>query len=269
MEKPTGRSTEQPAEQRAEQPAERPAGQQVERTAWQPTDNAPSDDALRRASARVRAGRVLQMVAIVLVACEVAAIAAGVAMPLIEMLSEGPLDAPLLLGPVVMASAGMTLLVLIALLPWILLGISIALRCSADPAVRCSARASRPVEVARNAAGVVAALVMVPLVGLALLLATVDEGYVAGEPSEAGDRVVIVEHHFLLLSSGDVYLVPAGSVTGECIASFSCDDTYSPGYAGSYRVTWNGRSPHVQVWSDSAVDGMVPLDIEASSADAS
>lgn len=144
-----------------------------------------------------------------------------------------------------------------------------ALRCSADPAVRCSARASRPVEVARNAAGVVAALVMVPLVGLALLLATVDEGYVAGEPSEAGDRVVIVEHHFLLLSSGDVYLVPAGSVTGECIASFSCDDTYSPGYAGSYRVTWNGRSPHVQVWSDSAVDGMVPLDIEASSADAS
>lgn len=48
------------------------------------------------------------------------------------------------------------------------------------------------------------------------------------------------------------------------VPMLSLADAYSPVYAGSYRVTWHGRCAHVQVWSDSAVDPMVPLDVTAS-----
>ena len=217
-------------------------------------------DASRRAAARVRIGRALQIVSFALAGIEVAALAAGV--PVLSLADAVSL--PWVFGPFVVANPGTAALALAASLPWILLAVSVILRCSVAPEVRCAHRSRRAVEVMRNLVSVIAAFVMVPLVALALLLATIEEGYVVGPPSEAGDRIVIVERHFLLLSSGDVYVVPAGALAGEHVSAFSCDDTYSPVYAGSYRVTWRGRCAHVQVWSDSAVDPMVPLDVTAS-----
>lgn len=216
--------------------------------------------ALRHAAVRVRIGRGLQIVSLTLTVIEVAMLVAGV--PVLSLADA--VSSPWVFGPFVVANPGTAALVLIALLPWVFLAASVILRYSAALDVRRAHRSRRAVEVARNLASVIAAFVMVPLVAPALLLAIVEEGYVVGPPSEAGDRIVIVERHFLLLSSGDVYIVPAGALVGEHVGAFTCDDAYSPVYAGSYRVTWHGRCAHVQVWSDSAVDPMVPLDVTAS-----
>lgn len=86
-------------------------------------------------------------------------------------------------------------------------------------------------------------------------LATLDAKIM--EPSSpSGDRVVVVERHLLLSSSGTVYFAPFACPFGIPAGTFYCDDAYSPLRANTVSVQWRGRNAAVSVWSDSAADPM-------------
>ena len=90
------------------------------------------------------------------------------------------------------------------------------------------------------------------------VFSVIDEPYFAEPAGPYGDRVLVIEHHFLLGSSGDIYYVPAGLPFALKQGSFSCDDAYSPMRAGSYSLSWSDRTAALSVWSDTAADPMVP-----------
>lgn len=91
------------------------------------------------------------------------------------------------------------------------------------------------------------------------LLYFMDEPYWAAPTGPFGVRVLVIEHHFLLLSSGDVYYVIPGVPLPVHAGEFSCDDSYSPMRAGTYSLQWVGLSADMSIWSDSSSQGMVPF----------
>ena len=187
------------------------------------------------------AARVLYALALVTCLVGIAAFAA--------VLASVP-PAPLVLGPLVIADAILSVAIASSLACPVLL---IAARVVRPPLQRSAA--------ARFARGLVSALCVLAVLAIlapAALLAVADEPYFAEPAGPNGDRVLVIEHHFLLASSGDIYYVPAGLPFAFKQGNFTCDDAYSPMRAGSYSLSWSGRTATLSVWSDTAADPMVP-----------
>jgi hypothetical protein len=120
------------------------------------------------------------------------------------------------------------------------------------PAVRRTAdRRPTIVRVGAIAVTVLAVLVMLPTTAFALLIQSLDTPALVGGAGPSGCRVLVVDHTFLLLSSGDVYVVPPGPVAvARPAGGYGADDGYSPVAMGTVSVTWEGDDASVNVWSD-------------------
>lgn len=106
------------------------------------------------------------------------------------------------------------------------------------------------------AVSVLAVLVMLPTAALALLAQSLDTPALVGGAGPSGCRVLVVDHTFLLLGSGDVYAVPPGPVAvARPAGGYGADDGYSPVAMGTVSVIWEGDDASVNVWSD---DGTRP-----------
>lgn len=159
--------------------------------------------------------------------------------------------APLVIGPVVIVNLPLLDVLLFSCVSPLLLLIALFLR----PVEK---RGSIPWRIGRALASALCTFVATCTFLCGALVFVVDEPYLLEPASNQGDRVLIVEHHFLLLSSGDIYYVPSGSVFAEPKGSFICDDSYSPVRADSYSLSWTDKTAHLEIWSDSPADPMVP-----------
>lgn len=187
------------------------------------------------------ASRVLYALALVTCLMGVATFAAG--------LASAP-AVPLVIGPLVITDVAALVAIAASLVCPVLL---IAAR-----VVRPSTQRSTAARVARGLVSALCVLAVLAILAPAALLALADEPYFADPAGPYEDRVLVIEHHFLLASSGDIYYVPAGLPFALKQGSFSCDDAYSPMRAGSYSLSWNNRTATLSVWSDTAADPMVP-----------
>jgi len=107
------------------------------------------------------------------------------------------------------------------------------------------------VRVGAIAVTVLAVLVMLPTAAVALLALSLDTPALVGGASPSGCRVLVVDHTFLLLGSGDVYAVPPGFVAmARPAGGYGADDGYSPVAMGTVSVTWEGDDASVNVWSN-------------------
>ena len=158
---------------------------------------------------------------------------------------------PLVIGPVAIVNLPLLGVLLFSCASPLLLLIALFLR-------PIEKRGSIPWRIGRALASALCTFVATCTFLCGALVFVVDEPYLLELASNQGDRVLIVEHHFLLLSSGDIYYVPSGSIFPEENGSFTCDDSYSPVNAGSYSLTWSDRTAHLEIWSDSQADPMVP-----------
>lgn len=158
---------------------------------------------------------------------------------------------PLVIGPVVIVNLPLLDILLFSCASPLLLLIALFLR----PVEK---RGSIPWRIGRALVSALCTFVAMCTFLYGALFFIVDEPYLLEPSSNQGDRVLIVEHHFLLASSGDIYYVPAGSVFTESKGSFICDDAYSPVRADSYSLSWTDRTAHLEIWSDSPADPMVP-----------
>lgn len=159
--------------------------------------------------------------------------------------------APLVIGPVVIVNLPLLDVLLFSCVSPLLLLIALFLR----PVEK---RGSIPWRIGRALASALCTFVAMCTFLYGALFFVVDEPYILEPSSNQGDRVLIVEHHFLLASSGDIYYVPAGSVFAEPESGFICDDAYSPVRADSYSLSWTDRTAYLEIWSDSPADPMVP-----------
>ncbi|MEE0343921.1 MAG: hypothetical protein UDM08_03925 [Eggerthellaceae bacterium] len=159
--------------------------------------------------------------------------------------------APLVIGPVVIVNLPLLDVLLFSCVSPLLLLIALFLR----PVEK---RGSIPWRIGRALASALCTFVAMCTFLYGALFFVVDEPYLLEPTSNQGDRVLIVEHHFLLASSGDIYYVPAGSVFAESKGGFSCDDAYSPVRVDSYSLSWTDRTAYLEIWSDSPADPMVP-----------
>jgi hypothetical protein len=107
------------------------------------------------------------------------------------------------------------------------------------------------VRVGAIAVTVLAVLVMLPTTALVLFAQALDTPALVGGASPSGCRVLVVDHTFLLLGSGDVYAVPPGPVAvARPAGGYVTDDGYSPVAMGTVSVTWEGDDASVNVWSN-------------------
>lgn len=158
---------------------------------------------------------------------------------------------PLVIGPVAIVNLPLLGVLLFSCASPLLLLIALFLR-------PIEKRGSIPWRIGRALASALCTFVATCTFLCGALVFVVDEPYLLEPASNQGDRVLIVEHHFLLLSSGDIYYVPSGSVFAEPKGSFICDDSYSPVRADSYSLSWTDKTAHLEIWSDSPADPMVP-----------
>lgn len=159
--------------------------------------------------------------------------------------------APLVIGPVVIVNLPLIYVLLFSFAAPLLLLIALFLR----PVEK---RGSIPWRIGRALASSLCTFVAICTFLYGALFFIVDEPYILEPSSNQGDRVLIIEHHFLLASSGDIYYVPAGSVFAKSKGGFICDDAYSPVGADSYSLTWTDRTAHLEIWSNSPADPMSP-----------
>lgn len=157
----------------------------------------------------------------------------------------------LVIGPVVIVNLPLLYVLLFSFAAPLLLLIALFLR----PVEK---RGSIPWRIGRALASAFCTFVAICTFLYGALFFIVDEPYILEPSSNQGDRVLIIEHHFLLASSGDIYYVPAGSVFAEPEGGFICDDAYSPVRAGSYSLSWTDRTAHLEIWSNSPADPMSP-----------
>lgn len=158
---------------------------------------------------------------------------------------------PLVIGPVVIVNLPLLDALLFSCASPLLLLIALFLR-------PLEKRGSIPWRIGRALASALCTFVAMCTFLYGALFFVVDEPYLLEPASNQGDQVLIVEHHFFLTSSGDIYYVPAGSIFSEDNGGFTCDDSCSPVNAGSYSLTWSDRTAHLEIWSDSPADPMVP-----------
>ena len=79
----------------------------------------------------------------------------------------------------------------------------------------------------------------------ALMLASVSTPYLLKPANASGTRVLVVNHSFLLLGSGDVYVVDRGAVVPQHIGSYMADDGYDPIASNTYTLSWQGETPQL------------------------
>ena len=158
---------------------------------------------------------------------------------------------PLVIGPIAIVNLPLLYVLLFSFAAPLLLLIALFLR-------SVEKRGSIPWRIGRALASALCTFVAACTFFCSALVFVIDEPYLLEPSSNQGDRILVVEHHFLLLSSGDVYYVPAGSIFAEENGGFICDDAYSPINAGSYSLSWTDRTAHLKIWSDSPADPMTP-----------
>lgn len=158
---------------------------------------------------------------------------------------------PLVIGPIAIVNLPLLYVLLFSFAAPLLLLIALFLR-------SVEKRGSIPWRIGRALASALCTFVAACTFLCSALVFVIDEPYLLEPSSNQGDRILVVEHHFLLLSSGDVYYVPAGSIFAEENGGFICDDAYSPINAGSYSLSWTDRTAHLKIWSDSPADPMTP-----------
>lgn len=171
---------------------------------------------------------------------------------MIVLLSSDVEIPPLVLGPIVLVNTPLILAIILALCCPILFHIALFLR-------PIQYRGGILKRIGRALVSAICSTVAIITLLYGALLFIIDEPYLLDPPSMNGDRILIVEHHFLLASSGDVYYVPSGSIVAETDGWFMCDDAYSPVRAHSYSLSWNERVAHLEIWSDSPADPMSRL----------
>lgn len=158
---------------------------------------------------------------------------------------------PLVIGPIAIVNLPLLYVLLFSFAAPLLLLIALFLR-------SVEKRGSIPWRIGRALASALCTFVAACTFLCSALVFVIDGPYLLEPSSNQGDRILVVEHHFLLLSSGDVYYVPAGSIFAEENGGFICDDAYSPINAGSYSLSWTDRTAHLKIWSDSPADPMTP-----------
>ena len=158
---------------------------------------------------------------------------------------------PLVIGPIAIVNLPLLYVLLFSFAAPLLLLIALFLR-------SVEKRGSIPWRIGRALASALCTFVAACTFLCSALVFVIDEPYLLEPSSNQGDLILVVEHHFLLLSSGDVYYVPAGSIFAEENGGFICDDAYSPINAGSYSLSWTDRTAHLKIWSDSPADPMTP-----------
>lgn len=79
----------------------------------------------------------------------------------------------------------------------------------------------------------------------ALMYASISTPYLLKPASASGTRVLVVNHSFLLLGSGDVYVVKRGAVIPQHIGSYMGDDGYDPIGNNVYTLDWQGETPQL------------------------
>ncbi len=187
------------------------------------------------------------------------AIAAALCMPPFEEAA----NTVFMIGPAVIAPAGYTLALLLASLAAVLMAVAFLVRRSTSKAASpaCgdaeSAGDSREDDsrnavprrrkglgrAVRRAGNGLATCAIVVTIAIAGLFCLISEPHAADPPSNAGDRIVVVERNVLLSGYGTVYFVPYGTGCGYEIARYSADDGYSPMTFGTYSLSWQGRTP--------------------------
>lgn len=158
---------------------------------------------------------------------------------------------PLVIGPIAIVNLPLLVVLLFSCAAPLLLLVALFLR----PVEK---RGSIPWRIGRALASALCTFVATCTFLCGALVFVIDEPYLLEPSSNQGDRILVVEHHFLLQSSGDVYYVPAGNILAEPEGGFICDDAYSPVRAGSYSLSWTGRTAHLEIWSNSPADPMSP-----------
>ena len=158
---------------------------------------------------------------------------------------------PLVVGPIAIVNLPLLYVLLFSFAAPLLLLIALFLR-------SVEKRGSTPWRIGRALASALCTFVAACTFLCSALVFVIDEPYLLEPSSNQGDRILVVEHHFLLLSSGDVYYVPAGSIFAEENGGFICDDAYSPIRVDSYSLSWTDRTAYLEIWSDSPADPMVP-----------
>lgn len=103
--------------------------------------------------------------------------------------------------------------------------------------------------------GVVLATLAVVLVAAAALvpisLAAATTSYHVLTPSGPdGCRIVVAEDTFLLLGSGRIFVLGAGSLQAREVGRFDTDDGYRPISLGTYRLSWNGVQGDLSLWGE-------------------
>lgn len=92
----------------------------------------------------------------------------------------------------------------------------------------------------------------VALCGTVGLLGASSGAYLLSPASPAGARVLEVDRSKLLLGSGDLYVLPPGSVVAKKRASHLFDDGVDPVRTGDYVLIWDGEVAHLSLWGTSA-----------------
>jgi len=80
------------------------------------------------------------------------------------------------------------------------------------------------------------------------LAAAVTSYHVLQPAGPQGCRIVVAEDTFLLLGSGRVFVLPAGSHRPRQVTTFSTDDGYRPISLNTYRLTWDGPTASLALW---------------------
>ena len=106
---------------------------------------------------------------------------------------------------------------------------------------------SRARVVVVTAVSVLAVALGVAAGALSTLLALVDTSYLLDPASPGGARVLVVQHSFLLMGSGDVYLVEPGDPVPRAFRFYQTDDGYDPIAAGDYVLSWQGETPNLSI----------------------
>ena len=92
------------------------------------------------------------------------------------------------------------------------------------------------------------------------LFALVSTPYLLSTASPSGDRVLVVENSFLLLSSQDIYYLSSPWPFAQPSGFSTADNGYDPIANGTYSVEWHNRTADVTFWSDNTFQPMTGQD---------